>query len=226
MQRRYWQFYKSGASLLLMGFLIWACGSNNTKTQEEEVVKTAEDLEWEKAHSDTLPEMPLQEKVDMMLATIQEYHKQAFASEQEKVNSSQLLIEEVEQSITSYNHRSLDSIKRFLESTKNSLYTEETMANLEGMEVYDEHTASLVEGWKRFRKNNEEFENHARAIAIYEDIIKADQSDQGIRTNYNLMVHDFNQLLETKKSEIEALGENYVGLEPFVFFYGTDPVVD
>lgn len=227
MQTRYWQFYKNGLSILLMGFLLWSCASKEQNNEgEDNVVKTEEDLAWEKAVTDSTLELPLNQRVDLLLATIQEYQKLAFDSEQEKVNSSQLLVEEVEQSMTTYNQSSLDSIKRFLEETKSSLYTDESMGDLEAMELYDEHTASLIEAWKRFRTNNEEFENHARAITIYQDIMRADKNDQGIRTNYNLTVHDFNKLLAEQEDEIEALGEKYKDLEAFVFFYGEDPVVE
>lgn len=228
MQKRFWQFYKSGVSILLMGALFMACSSNQEKndTTKEEVVKTPEELEWEKALKDSTLDLPLNEHVDMLLSTIQEYHKQAFDSEQEKLNSSQLLIDEIEQSMETYDRTAFKKIKAYLEETKNSLYTEESMSSLEAMETYDVHTMQLIIAWKDFREATDDFDNHARAVVIYEDIMKADKSDQGIRTNYNTMVHDFNKLLDEKGDEIKALGEQYATLEPFIFFYGEDPVVD
>jgi len=227
MKTRYWQFYKSGLSILLMGMLLWACRNSQQNTADEpKEEKTPEDIEWENALKEDQAELPLGQQVETLLMTITDLHKSAFDSEQEKVNSSQLLINEIEQSMTSYNRKSLDSIKQHLALVTNSLYTEESMGDLAVMETYDTHTEALIKGWKSFRENNEEFESHARAVTIYEDILKADQSDQNIRTNYNRAVHDFNKLLEEHGSELAALDEKYKNLKPYVFFYGEDPVVD
>lgn len=230
MQKRYWQFYKSGLSILLMGIFLWACSGNQSAKQKEETPepKTEEDLAWEKAEGDDIKEMalPLNEQIDVLTNTIEEYQQQAFASEQTKLNSSQSLIEEIEQSMTTYDRQLLDSIKQSLAAMLNGLYTDESMTNLDLMTAYDQNTAGVIEGLKRFREQNKEFNKHARAIAFYDDIMRADASDQGIRTNYNQLVHDYNKLLKTKTDELSKLGENYQGLNPYLFFYGTDPVVE
>ena len=150
MQKRYWQFYKSGLSLLLMGLLLWACGSNPSANQEEEKPepKTPEDLAWEQAEGDDVKEvaLPLNEQMDVLISSIEEYQQQAFASEQTKLNSTESLIGEIEQSMTDYNRSQLDSIKQSLAAMLSGLYTDETMTDLDLMTAYDEHTMEVVEG--------------------------------------------------------------------------------
>ncbi len=39
------------------------------------------------------------------------------------------------------------------------------------------------------------------------------------------MLHDYNVILETKAEEVKILGEKYMAMKPYIFFYGSDPVV-
>jgi hypothetical protein len=32
-------------------------------------------------------------------------------------------------------------------------------------------------------------------------------------------------ILETKAEEVKALGEKYMAMKPYLFFYGSDPVI-
>lgn len=215
--------------ILLFGFLLLiSCGgkeNENGENAEVETPKTEEDIAWEKALAKKEEMIPLDVRLDELYEGVTGYQKMAFESEMTKINSSQSLIAEVEQSMAKYDRSELSKIKEDLKQMEASLYNEETMADESILVKYDEETKDVVQGWKEFAENNKEFEKHARAKAFYEDIMTADNQDEQIRRNYNIMLHDYNTILESRANEVKALGGKYAEMKPYLFFYGSDPVV-
>lgn len=169
--------------------------------------------------------IPLDQELDQLYEAVTGFQKLAFESEMTKINDSRSLIAEIEQSMKKYDRATLSKIKEDLKLMETTLYTEETLADEVLLEKYDAHTEDLIEGWKTFSENTEEFDNHARAVAFYDDIMTANNQDAQIRRNYNIYVHDYNVILETKAEEVKMLGEKYSAMKPYLFFYGSDPVV-
>lgn len=218
--------YPIRLSFLVALVFLMSCGGNeNNDNSEVETPKTEEELAWEKALAEKEEIVPLDQELDRLYENVTGFQKLAFESEMAKINGSQSLIAEVEQSMSKYDRNTLSKIKEDLKLMEAMLYTEETLADEELVDKYDTHTEDVIEGWKTFSENTEEFDNHARALAFYEDIMSADSQDAQIRRNYNIYVHDYNVILETKAEEVKALGEKYMTMKPYKFFYGSDPVV-
>lgn len=219
-------FYKSGIYSLLMGLcLLFACSSESgTEREDNKKPLSEEEQQWQDALAETKsPDMPLEKQLTSLKNNITRFETMAFESEEAKLNGSLLLIEEVTQSMKSYSRSELEDVQKLYNEAKGALYTKETMSNAETMDAYDAKILKLMDGWKAFKENNEEFEKHERAKLIYDDIMNADGQDLVIRSRYNMNVSDFNRILKQRKEEVDELGYHYKILKPYPFFWGEDP---
>lgn len=217
------QSYKNGHIVLLLAALFLVGCQNNSETQEantEEVEKIAESESTDDWRIDE-EEMPLKEELDMLTDSITSFREQAFASEHEKLETTLKLIEEIEQSLNSYDASALASIKKLQANAQAAMYDSASLGSEEVMLKYDEETSFMIEALSEFVANTAEFEKHARAKLLLNDIMKADQSDFRIRnTLYNDFVMRYNSILSQKADEISALGGKYEKLEKQPLFYG------
>lgn len=218
--------------VVLLMITLTSCGGNEQETiAEDDVVempKTEDDLAWEKAKEEEEAEVdttPLDQKLDELSASVLDYQKTAFDLERSKINDSQSLLTEIEQSMTGYNTSLLNEIRVSLKEVEAGLYNEETLADETVMEEYDLRTEKMIDLWKQFKEETAGFDKQVRAKQIYEDIMLANEQDAKMRRHYNIDVHDFNVLLSERADEVKKLGEKYARMEPFVFFYGSDPFV-
>ncbi len=218
------QSYKNGHIVFLLVLLFFASCQNNgtqqTNNEESEKIsesETTDDWTIEEEKED----MPLQEELSMLLDSINSFRAQAFASENEKIETTLKLIEEVETSLSSYDAAGLESIKKLQQEVQQSMYDSASLGSEEVMLNYDDATAKLMSSLSNFVRNNEEFNKHARAKLLLNDIMRADQSDFRIRNSlYNEYVSRYNRLLAKSADEIDALGGRYKNLQRLPLFYG------
>ena len=228
MSQGIFSFYKNGLYSLLVGLcLLFSCsGEAENEEKKKETPLTEEERLWQKALAENKePDVPLDKQLTNLQSSITRYETMAFESEEAKLNGSLLLIEEVTQSLKDYSRSELESIQKLYNNAKDALYTKETMADPDVMDTYDAKILTLIEAWKAFKENTPEFEKHARAKIIYDDIMKADSQDLVIRSRYNLNVSDFNKILTDKKEEVKELGYNFKIMKPYPFFWGEDPQI-
>jgi hypothetical protein len=208
--------------LLLACALVFACSS---EAQKQKDAMDAETEQWRNLLEDKEASLPLDVQAKALLDSIKRYEDQAFKSEELKLNGTQLLIEEVEQSLSRFDQGAINNIKRLHEAAKGNMYDKNSMANEQYMEQYDAKVDAMVEAIKVFRENTPEFEKHVRAKLIYEDIISSYNKDLFIRNNYNIAVSAYNKLLNQHGAALKKLGEQFRNAKPFPFFWGKDPVV-
>ncbi len=191
---------------------------------EQDKPKTEEDKTWEKALSESKePERPLTEQLTFLKDSITRYETLAFESEEAKLHGTLLLIEEIEQSMSNYSSSALSNIKSLRQAAVAAQYSKSSLSDPNVMDNYDAKVLELITALQEFKENTSEFENHARAKLIYDDIMKADKQDFLLRTRYNINVSDFNKLLREKEDEIDELDYQYRKLKEYPFYWGEDP---
>ncbi|WP_020527863.1 hypothetical protein [Flexithrix dorotheae] len=167
-------------------------------------------------------ELPLNSRVDLLLDSIHSLDKQAIASENEKINTTKLLVEEIKNIIPNYNTALVASIEEKRALVEENLYSKVTMEDESFMVAYDDYCQELMDKIQEFATSTDEFEKYKRAALLSSDILEANHRDFMIRKNYNNYVLEFNVLLEEKGDKIRELGVKYQGLNKFPLFYG-DP---
>jgi hypothetical protein len=197
------------------------CNRGAQDEQADEAPQTEEAL-WDEAQKQqqSAEQLPLDQHLRQLQEEIRYHETKAFESEEAKLNGVQLLIEEVSQSMSAYSRTDLDGLKKLHEQAKEALYTKETMVQADVMDAYDAKVKAMLDAMQAFKDKTPEFEQHARAKLIYDDIMKADGEDFLIRTRYNRNAAEFNRMLSEKTAEVKALGANFRAMKPYPLFWG------
>ena len=195
--------------LFISFYCIIGCKESNDKEKEN---KGEEPIN--KEQSDLL--IQLTELKD----SIEALQSRAFALEDEKINSTTALIDEVENVVVGYNPSTLATIRQQLDTLKLKKYTTENLNVESVMLAYDEACDKLVSSLQMLAENIEEFEKYNRANLLISDILMANNQDFFIRKDYNNYVLEYNNLLEAKRSELENIASPDIPLEKYPLFYG------
>ncbi|MEM1137760.1 MAG: hypothetical protein AAGI07_18115, partial [Bacteroidota bacterium] len=146
--------------------------------------------------------------------------QKAFALEEEKINSTTALIDEVRNVVVGYNPSTLIDIEKDLNELKQKKYTLENLDNESVMLAYDAACDQLLLHLNKLANDTENFERYRRANLLISDIIEANNQDFFVRKDYNNFVLEYNQLIETSEEQLEELLPEDTQIEKYPLFYG------
>ncbi len=216
------QSYKNGHIVLLVAlFFLASCGSgSNEQAQDSKTDVIEEGGGAEGVSSENMGVGGLQEEIDMLTDSISSLKNQAFVSEQTKLENALLLVEEVQSSLQKFDAAQLQNLKSLQSNAQEAMYDSVTLGSESVMLAYDNATEQLIQSWQEFVANNEEFNQHARAKLLYNEMMQADNADFEIRKNYNEYVSRYNAIVENNADELNQMGGKYADLAPLPLFYG------
>jgi hypothetical protein len=216
------KIYRSGLIGLFIGInlLVSSCEKKGTEGEGGNVVSENSDNENWKTSEEENTKVPLNVQIDQLLSNIDTLQKQAFASEQTKVKSGLMLIDEIKLSLKKYDNSKLTELQTLCKEMETALYNEQTMGNESAMVAYDAATEKFIKALNSFVETTPELSQHARARVLLNEIIQADGSDFMLRKNYNSAVEEYNKLINRKKDDLNGLGEKYKNLSLKKLFYG------
>ncbi|MDW7692210.1 hypothetical protein R9C00_14285 [Flammeovirgaceae bacterium SG7u.111] len=188
--------------------------------EAEETVNTEEEAAW--ATEEEV--QPLGQRFPILLDTIRATKELAIASENEKVHTTKMLIEELESVVEGYDPQLLAKLKAVSKEVEQSLYSDATMQDTTVMVLYDDNCTKLVGLLSELANETPDFAKYSRANILVTDIRQAYNSDFFIRKNYNALVLEYNNLLKENREEVLAVNPSYDSLEVLPYFY-EEPVV-
>jgi hypothetical protein len=162
----------------------------------------------------------LDQQVLLLRDSVESLKRQAFASESEKIRSSEMWLDEVSNVVANYDMAKWGEIKSLRENVVALAYTEATMSDLAAMEKYDNACEQMVAAIQDFVTETPDINKYARANLLASDIVAANASDFNIRKDYNVYVAQFNNLLQDHGDEIKELGAQFADLKAYPLFYG------
>ncbi|MCS6833392.1 MAG: hypothetical protein NZ521_07440, partial [Flammeovirgaceae bacterium] len=191
------------------------------KTNKESPATVATDS-LSTASEEEFDKLPLHRQLDILLVEIDSFKNMAFASEQIKVKSGKMLLEEVEASVKKYDFAKLNELRKLHQAMEASLYTEAHISDSTKILAYDAATEKFINKLKEFVEQTPEFMQHARARLLLNEVLQADVNDFMIRKNYDEAIYKFNRLLRSNAQELEKLGGKYKKLSVRKTFYGDE----
>lgn len=164
--------------------------------------------------------VPLAEQLTTLRDSLESLKRQAYASENEKINTTQLFLEEVANLMPNYDKAQWDRISALRQQVAGSIYTDATLSDLAKMEAYDQICEQMVAQMQEFAEKTPDFSKYSRARELLSDVLRANSHDFVIRKDYNTYARQLNALLESQPDEIKALGAAFSTLAPYPIFYG------
>ncbi len=208
--------------VLFAAFLtcFWGCKekSDDQAKNTDTVIEEGNQEEWK--YEEEPSNVPLNQRIDLLIFEMDSLKKSAFASEETKINSGEKLIDEIKQSVKGVDLTALKEVESWLKQMQLKKYSDQTMGNEEAMLAYDAANEKFVELLNAFIETSEDFGNHVRAKILYKDIMDANNNDFLIRKDYNSKVNEYNSILSQNRDQLREFGEKYQSLTPYVVFYG------
>lgn len=206
---------------LLIGWLAACCLVACEKKENTSTVATDSLLSTSEEAFDKLP---LQKQLDILLSRVDSLKNMAFASEQVKIKSGKMLLDEVEISVKNYDFAKLNELRQLHQAMAASVYTEAHISDSTKILAYDAATEKFINKLKEFVEQTPDFMQHARARLLLNEVLQADGSDFMIRKNYDETIYQLNRLIRHHRHRLEELGEKYKQLSPRKTFYGDEAI--
>lgn len=162
----------------------------------------------------------LEKEMLVLQDSIISYREKAFALEEEKINSTAALIDEVENVVSGYNAATLNAIQDALEKMQSLRYDKKSLGNESVMLAYDAACDELLSHLNTLARETEEFNKYVRANLLISDIIEANNQDLFVRKDYNNYVKEYNEKLRDHNNELESIDNPQISEEKYPLFYG------
>jgi hypothetical protein len=145
--------------------------------------------------------------------------KKAFASEQEKLKSTQALIDEIETTFKNYDAALINSLKEQHKQMEAALYDTVTMGDEAVMDKYDLLTSHVIASLQKIG-SEPDFKKYARANVLLEAVLAADSDDFMLRKDYNSAALAFNHLLTQYQTALDKAEEPFKSMTKAILFWG------
>ena len=205
--------------LFVASFWVSCQKDDNTNTDGDSIENSVENSAESSAESRTSLGA-LEQEILVLQDSILSFRNQAFALEEEKINSTAALIEEVENVVAGYDPSAISALKQSLNKVQELRYNNETLGDETVMLTYDEACDALLADLNNLANDTEDFNRYVRANLLIKDIIEANNQDLFVRKEYNFYVEAYNKKVSENSSKISNPD---ISVNKFPLFYGGPP---
>lgn len=195
----------TAASLALS---LWACSGQTTQEAPVQDTTANPDAAW----YDPKPEFTLEQRVSILADSVQSLEKQLFNTEAAKLKDVGALLDELARWPKAPASK-VAKAKELLKSAQATAFAKDKIAVKEHVLAHDEALDALMNSLRDLAETGG-FDQNQRAVVLYDAVMAADAQDFQLRQSYNSYADEWNELLNTKRADVEALGEKFKSLQP------------
>jgi hypothetical protein len=194
--------------------------SQTDKEVQEEIAEEEENI-WEGVPTEEKDTRPFKARFDETIDLMDIAWKNMMASDNAKIRHSQKIVAELTKSSKFKQQKLADEVMNLVAEIQNSRYDKQSMTDAQHMETYDKTLDELILAVQKLKKKTKKFDEQGTCQYEYSRLMESNQQDAILRGKHDNYAKMYNEMLTSKKTEIEKLGENYQNLEKEpVFNYG------
>ena len=182
---------------------------------EQQVAVVTEEEQWEQALKEeaaSVPQVPLNQQVDMLLDSANATWNELKAADEEKLANIEKVANRVAK-MKKHNPALLDSVRMLHKQAISKRFDRTTVSEANRIDEYDAVVTTLISSVTRLVDTTPNAEKCKECNDLIADIQKADQQDLIRRIRYDRHVKALNEILGTQQDKVKALGEKYQQLK-------------